>query len=77
MKNLHMPSSLTVTLRGRVFGVTTAGGMLSMPLSTLAAVFLTDQFGLMPMLIGIGDVFLATTLSMHAIPAMRHMDRKY
>jgi MFS family permease len=62
-------------MRGRVFGTITAGAWAAMPLSLLVAGVLTERFGLQPLLIGIGLVYLATTASMALIPAMREMDR--
>lgn len=63
-------------MRGRVFGTITAGAWAAMPLSMLVAGVLTEQLGVQPMLIGIGLVYLATTVSMGVIPAMRQMDRR-
>lgn len=63
-------------MRGRVFGTITAGAWAAMPLSVLAAGVLTEKFGVQLMLIGIGLIYLATTLSMAFIPAMREMDRR-
>ena len=62
-------------MRGRLFGVISAGAMAGMPLSTLAAGFLTEDLGILPMLIGIGVIYLVTTLSIFMIPAMRNMDK--
>jgi MFS family permease len=63
-------------MRGRVFGTITAGAWAAMPLSLLVAGVMTDRFGVQPMLIGIGLVYLATTAGMAVIPAMRQMDRR-
>jgi MFS family permease len=63
-------------MRGRVFGTITAGVWAAMPLSLLVAGVMTDRFGVQPMLIGIGLVYLATTAGMAVIPAMRQMDRR-
>jgi MFS family permease len=65
-----------VNMRGRVFGIITAGAWAAMPLSMLAAGVLTEQFGLQPMLIGLAVLYLVTTLSMAFVPAMREMNRK-
>jgi hypothetical protein len=37
---------------------------------------LTEAFGTLPILIGLGITYFATTLSMAFIPAMKEMDRK-
>jgi MFS family permease len=63
-------------MRGRVFGTITAGAWAAMPLSMLVAGVLTEKFGTRPMFIGIGVIYLLTTLSMAVIPAMREMDHR-
>ncbi len=55
-------------MRGRVFGTITAGAWAAMPLSVLVAGFLTEQFGTQPIFIGIGIIYLLTTLSMALMP---------
>jgi MFS family permease len=62
-------------MRGRVFGVITAGAWVAMPLSMLVSGVLTQKYGLNPMLIVIGFAYLATTVSMAIIPSMREMNR--
>jgi hypothetical protein len=42
----------------------------------LAGGVLTEIFGVLPMLIGLGIVYFLTTLSMAFIPAMKEMNRK-
>lgn len=64
------------TMRGRVFGAVTAGAWVAMPLGMLLGGVLTDRFGTFIMLIGLGIVYLLTTLSMAFIPAMKEMNRK-
>lgn len=63
-------------MRGRVFGTITAGAWAAMPLGTLLGGILTEQLGVQPLLISLGLTYLATTLSMAVIPAMRQMDRR-
>lgn len=63
-------------MRGRVFGAITAGAWAAMPLSILIAGVLTEKLGVQPVLIAIGIAYLATTIAMGIIPAMRGMDRK-
>jgi len=63
-------------LRGRVFGTITAGAWAAMPLGTLLGGVLTEQLGVQPLLIGLGLTYLATTLAMAFIPAMRAMNRR-
>jgi MFS family permease len=62
-------------MRGRVFGVLTAGAWAVMPVSTLVSGVLTESLGVRPMLIGIGCLYLITTLCMGWVPSMRAMDR--
>jgi MFS family permease len=62
-------------MRGRVFGVITAGVWVAMPLSMLVGGVLTQKYGVNPMLIVIGFAYLATTVSMAIIPSMREMNR--
>jgi MFS family permease len=63
-------------MRGRVFGVITAGAWAAMPLGMLLGGVLTEQLGVQPMLILLGVTYLVVTLSMAFIPAMRQMDRR-
>jgi hypothetical protein len=37
---------------------------------------LTEQIGVQPMLLGLGLIYMLTTLSMAFIPAMKEMNRK-
>jgi MFS family permease len=64
-----------VIMRGRVFGVITALAWAAMPLGSLIAGVLTDRLGLTSLLIGIGLIYIAATLSMGIIPAMRGMNK--
>jgi MFS family permease len=63
-------------MRGRVFGVITAGAWAAMPLGVLLGGLLTDRLGVQVMLILLGATYFMTTLSMAFIPAMRQMDRR-
>ena len=46
-----------------------------MPLSELAAGFLVNSLGTLPVIVGCGVIYVAATVSMLAMPAMREMDR--
>lgn len=63
-------------MRGRVGGAIGAGAWSAMPLGMLIGGVLTEQLGVWPMLIGLGVIYLITTLSMAFIPAMKEMNRK-
>jgi MFS family permease len=63
-------------MRGRVGGAIGAGAWSAMPLGMLAGGVLTEQFGVHPMLIGLGVIYFITTLSMAFIPAMKEMNRR-
>jgi len=63
-------------MRGRVGGAVSAGAWSAMPLGMLVGGVLTEQLGVRPMLLGLGVVYLITTLSMAVIPAMKEMNRK-
>jgi MFS family permease len=63
-------------MRGRVGGAIGAGAWSAMPLGMLVGGVLTEQLGLRPMLLGLGIIYLITTLSMAFIPAMKEMNRR-
>ncbi len=63
-------------MRGRVFGAITAGAWVAMPLGMLIGGVLTEKFGVIPMFIGLCIAYLATTISMAFVPAMKEMNRK-
>jgi len=63
-------------MRGRVGGAIGAGAWSAMPLGMLLGGLLTEQLGVRPMLLGLGVIYLITTLSMAFIPAMKEMNRK-
>jgi MFS family permease len=63
-------------MRGRVGGAIGAGAWSAMPLGMLIGGVLTEQLGVRPMLLGLGFIYLITTLSMAFIPAMKEMNRR-
>jgi MFS family permease len=63
-------------MRGRVGGAIGAGAWSAMPLGMLIGGVLTEQLGVRAMLLGLGIIYLITTLSMAFIPAMKEMNRK-
>jgi MFS family permease len=63
-------------MRGRVGGAIGAGAWSAMPLAMLIGGVLTEQLGVRPMLLGLGIIYLITTLSMAFISAMKEMNRK-
>ena len=63
-------------MRGRVGGAVGAGAWSTMPLGMLIGGVLTEQLGVRPMLIGLGVIYLISTLSMALIPAMKEMNRR-
>jgi MFS family permease len=63
-------------MRGRVGGAISAGAWSAMPLGMLVGGVLTEQFGVFPILLGLGVIYLLTTLSMAFIPAMKEMNRR-
>lgn len=63
-------------MRGRVGGAVSAGAWSAMPLGMLIGGVLTEQLGVRPMLLGLGLIYLLTTLSMAFIPAMKEMNRR-
>jgi MFS family permease len=63
-------------MRGRVGGAISAGAWSAMPLGMLIGGVLTERLGVHPMLLGLGAIYLVTTLSMAFIPVMKEMNRK-
>jgi MFS family permease len=63
-------------MRGRVGGAIGAGAWSAMPMGMLIGGVLTEQLGVRAMLLGLGIIYLITTLSMAFIPAMKEMNRK-
>lgn len=68
---------IPIRMRGRVMGAVQAGAWAAMPLGMLAGGFLTEEFGVQPILIGFGTAYLGSTLAMAFIPAMREMNRRH
>jgi MFS family permease len=67
---------IPTNMRGRVFGAIGAGAWSAMPLGMLVGGLLTELLGIHPMLLGLGVIYLITTLSMAFIPAMKEMNRR-
>jgi MFS family permease len=63
-------------MRGRIFGAIQAGAWIAMPLGVLLGGVLTEAIGLIPLLTIMGVIYVATTLSIALIPAMKGMDNK-
>ena len=63
-------------MRGRVGGAVSAGAWSAMPLGMLIGGVMTEQFGVRPMLLGLGVIYFVTTLSMAFIPAMKEMNHR-
>ena len=63
-------------MRGRVGGAVSAAAWSAMPLGMLIGGVLTEQFGVIAMLIGIGVIYMITTISAALMPLMKEMDRK-
>ena len=63
-------------MRGRVGGAINAGAWSAMPIGMLLGGVLTEQLGVRPMLLGLGIIYLITTVSMAFIPAMKEMNRR-
>jgi len=61
---------------GRVGGAISASAVGAMPLGMLIGGVLTEQLGVHTMLIGLGIIYLATTLSMALIPVMKEMNQR-
>jgi MFS family permease len=62
-------------MRARVFGTTSAGVMLGIPLGGFAGGFLVQAAGLQPTLLILGACYLLTTASLLVNPALRAMDK--
>jgi len=63
-----------VAMRGRVFGMTTAGAYSAMPLGVLLAGFALDSIGLQATFLAVGICYVVTTLTLVINPAIREMD---
>jgi len=63
-------------MRGRVGGAVSAGAWSAMPLGMLIGGVLTEKVGVIPMLVGIGVIYMVTTVSAAFSPLMKGMDRR-
>lgn len=61
-------------MRGRVFGMVTAGAYAAMPLGVLIAGFALDGIGLRATFLAVGICYVVTTLTLVINPAIREMD---
>lgn len=61
-------------MRGRVLGTFMALALLASPIGMLLAGFLIEAFGLRPLLIGMGALLVAITVSLTLNPAIRELD---
>ncbi len=61
-------------MRGRVFGMVTAGAYSAMPLGVLLAGVALDRIGLRATLLAVGVCYVATALTLVVNPAIREMD---
>jgi MFS family permease len=61
-------------MRGRVFGVMTAGAFMGMPLGVLLAGYLLETVGVRSSLLLTGGVYLLATVAQTFMPAFREMD---
>jgi MFS family permease len=61
-------------LRGRVFGVLTALSWIAIPAGRLGAGFLIEGIGLIPTLVTVACAYVAVTMGMFLMPALRQMN---
>jgi MFS family permease len=61
-------------MQSRVYGATTAGVLLGMPVGALVSGYAIEAFGLRAALIGAGVLYLVTTLAPLVFPVWREMD---
>lgn len=66
---------IPVDMRGRVFGAITAGAWIAMPFGMLVGGYLTEIWGVFPMLLGLCAFYFATTTGMFLVPAMKSLER--
>jgi len=62
-------------MQGRVFGVVDSIAMAATPLGMALGGFLIEGLGLVPILVGMGAVYLAVTTSMFFNPALQEMEK--
>jgi MFS family permease len=65
---------IPVELRGRVFGVLTALSWIAIPAGRLGAGFLIEGIGLIPTVVAVATAYVAVTLGMFMMPALRQMN---
>jgi MFS family permease len=63
-------------IRGRVLGTIMASAWVTMPLGVLIGGLVTEWAGLQPVLFALGATYLATTLSMIFVPALRELSHR-
>jgi MFS family permease len=61
-------------LRGRVFGVMSSLSWIAIPAGRLGAGYLIEGIGLIPTLVLVASLYVAATLSMFLMPALRQMN---
>ncbi len=61
-------------LRGRVTGLLISTAWIGMPLGWFSAGLSVDAIGPIPTFVAVSATYLAVTLSLFAIPALREMD---
>ena len=64
-------------MRARVFGTTTAGAYLGIPLGAFLCGYLVQWVGIIPSLFVIGTCYLLTTASLLVNPALKDMTRHH
>lgn len=62
-------------MRARVFGTTTAGAYIGIPIGAVVGGFLVTWIGIQGTLLAMGALYLVTTLSLLVNPALQEMDR--
>jgi MFS family permease len=63
-------------MRARVFGTTTAGVFLGMPLGVILSGYLVQAIGIQASLLVVGACYLTTTISLLANPAVKGLEKK-
>ena len=64
-------------LLGRVFGALTAIAQAAIPIGAVIAGVTVQQAGLIPTIVGMGVIYVAVTIGMFFIPALRGMDIRH
>lgn len=62
-------------MRARVFGTTTAGAYIGIPIGAILGGFLVTWIGIQSTLLAMGALYVVTTLSLLVNPALKEMDR--